>query len=177
MSKYLVITLCGPMHHYGALKGTLTANSSVYYKTEKNPTRSAVLGMIGAAMGIERGDHSFDGFLSSLDIKYHVLNKGSVMVDYQTVSPLGDRRFKTVDGKNAGEDNNTIIKEVEYLQDYAFEVYVGGEEDDLDKIYRAFLNPVYPNFLGKRSCFPTKPFVTEKNIITLEGREDVYDCP
>ncbi len=173
--RYLVFQLKGVLQHYSASRYLVTAPSSVYYKTEKCPTKKAVTGMIGAAMGIERGSVELDKLRDSVDIKYRLLHKGSVFIDYQTVRPLhkGDKFVKV----GGGTTVNALIKEIEYLQDYTFEVYVGGEEELLRYIYEAFLNPVYMPYLGKRSCVPVGTMITDFETVSLEGMENVYDCP
>ena len=172
--NYLKIYLEGPLQYFYKKSNYIIAVSSSTYKTETHPTKGAVIGIIGAALGIERGSDELTKLFSSLDIKYHTVKKGSVFTDYQTVRPLTDKdRFFKVDG---GSSNDPIVKHVEYLQDASFEVYVGGDNEMLDKIYEAFLNPVYVPFLGKKSCFNAKPFVKNKEIIKEEDLKDVYDC-
>ena len=174
---YLALNLKGFMQHYSAKNYLVTAPSSVYYKTEKVPTKSAVIGMIGAAFGIARESETLDKFYNNLDIKYKILNKGSVTVDFQTVRPLHKgERFINVKGEKR-PDKDAIIKRIEYLQDYEFIVYIGGERTILNQILVAFDHPIYPPYLGKRSCIPSKAFITDRNFISLEEIDNVHDCP
>ena len=173
--QYLKLHLQGFVQHYSCQSNLVTAPSSTYYKTEKHPTKKAVIGMIGAAMGLPRKSDGLQRLNDSLDIKYRTLKQGSVLADFQTAQPLrDDEPFPIANGKT--KKDGKIIKTVEYLQDYRFEVYVGGEADLLDKIYSAFQNPYYNPYLGKKSCFPTRPFITDRQLVSLEDMKNVYDC-
>jgi len=109
--------------------------------TEREPTKSGVIGLIAAAIGIRR-DEPIDHLL---DIKFGVRidQIGRVLIDYHTVHT---------------ENGDTLpISYRHYLADAVF--LVGIEEDDslLTTIDRAVKNPVFPLFLGRRSCPPAGP--------------------
>ena len=175
--KHMELELNGFMQHYSSVTHIVAVPSSGYFKTEKGPTRNAVLGMIGAALGVSREDkESLRNLDNSLDIKYKFQKRGDIGIDYQTARPLHDEdRFLTVNGKKKpiGEG---AIKHIEYLYDYKFSVYVGGEEDILDKIRAAFECPVYPPVMGKRSCIAPRMEFNE-GFVEIGDIADVYDCP
>lgn len=174
--NYLKIYLYGPFHYYYKKSNYVVATSKTYYKTEAHPTKKAVIGMIGAALGIERNDRRLEELYNDLDIKYHIVKKGHKFFDFQTARPFKeDDFFVTVDGKPTRDG---VTKHVEYLSDAAFDVYIGGDDALLDEIYRAFLNPVWLPYLGKRNCLNTEPIVkdSKKEIYTREELEYVYDC-
>lgn len=174
--EYLVLTFKGIQHHYSNNRILNNTDSGGYFKTEKMPTRDAVIGMIGAVMGYERNTVYEDDFRDTLDIKYRTTQKGSIFVDFQTVCNK-NRRFVKVEG---GTISKSIIKRIEYLQDYAFEVYIGGTDEQLKKIYEAFHHPVYNPYFGKRKCRPSAPIAGNwhtLNSTELEEIKDVYDCP
>ena len=82
-------------------------------------------------------------------------------------------KFQTVDG---AYQNKQLIKKIQYLQEAEYEVYVGGSDELLEEIYNAIRNPEYSLFIGKRSCIPNKPIVTEFSLIKKEELKNVHDC-
>lgn len=176
--KYLKLQMKGVLQHYSALEQIAVANSSIYYRTERCPTKQAVIGMIGAVMGIQRKSDDLIDLYDSLSVHYKTIHKGSTVVDYQTVGPLYDGdTFSKVGGGLASKKESMLIKNVEYLQDYEFAVYISGEADLIDRIFAAFNDPVYPPYFGKRSCIPCKPIVTMGSFVTKEDFDHAYECP
>ena len=182
--KYLTINLQGVMQYYASTNGFAVSVSGGYYKTEHCPTKNALAGMIGCVMGIPRRDSRLDDLLD-LDMKYRTLQKGIVIRDFQTVRGMQNKnnpnelyKFTTVE---EGKKDGPIVKTVEYLCDYAFEAYIGSEDEDLlKKIREAFWMPVWDPYLGRKNCLPSIPIVTDGRILTqeeMEEMEDVYDCP
>ena len=83
-------------------------------------------------------------------------------------------QFNTVGG---GIRDGQLVKNIQYLQDSEFEVYVGSKNTDLlHNIFDAIRNPEYALYFGKRSCIPNKPIVTEFKLFSEEELENVYDC-
>lgn len=186
MKKYLVINLQGILQYYAMTNGFVVTVSDGYYKTEKCPTRNALSGMIGCVMGINRNDPKLDDFRKNLDFKYRVLKEGIIITDFQTVHGLVDPdtkeqlKFYKVGG-GCHDISNGIVKRVEYLNDYKFEAYIGSEDENLlEDIKRYFYDPVWVPYLGRKSCLPSVPIVTDGKILTekeLEEINNVYDCP
>lgn len=164
---YLTLTLSAPLMYFAKDRISLSRD----YDTETHPTKSAVCGMIGCAMGLSRGDDRMET-LKALTYKYRLVSGDATTVrDFQTSKPLWpEQRFQT-----AGDPQKTkpggIIKHVHYIADSTFEVYVGSDNvDTLKTIHDAFLCPKWAVYIGKRSLVPTKPIVpTEFSII--EGDE------
>ena len=175
--NYIVLHCKGIIQHYSSIHDNVLAVSNGYYKTEKSPTRSAIVGMIGAAMGIQRGEQKLECLKNDLDYKYRVVSKGSVLVDYQTVKPGKGEKFLTSEGKAR---DGSIVKKIEYLQDYEFEVYVGGPDETIEEIRSAFLDPVYLPYFGKKCCSPIRAIVDKrenyKSETQMEELNDVHDC-
>ena len=174
--NYLVLTFKGIQHHYPSTRILNNTVSGGYFKTERMPTRNAVIGMIGAVMGYKRNTEYPEDFRDDLDFKYRTTKEGSVFVDFQTVTGK-DRRFRLTGGGSASKG---IIKRIEYLQDYEFEVYVGGTDEQLKQVFDAFHNPVFDPYFGKCKCRPYAPIAGEWKTVSdteLEGMENVYNCP
>lgn len=171
--NYIKLNFCGTLQHYSPSKYVVTAPSSTYYRTERMPTKRSVIGLISASMGLSRDSDIISDLYESVVCLYSVKKTGTVITDYQTVRPIGDNTFITVSGKLSAD---AIIKTVEYLQDYKFDVYVGSDDETLKKVYDALCNPVYHQYFGKRSCVPAEPIVTQFKLIPEEELKNVHDC-
>jgi len=137
----LLLFLAGPMQSWGHRSRFDDRDTGL------EPTRSGVIGLICAAMGLPReGDLSrFDG----LRMGVRVDAPGRVMVDYQTAMDV-----IKADGGGTG----TVTSRRHYLSDARF--LVGFESDDLDllcEIDSALRMPVWPTFLGRKSFVPSVP--------------------
>lgn len=171
--NYIKLNFYGVLQHYSPTKYVVTAPSSTYYRTERVPTKRAVIGIISASLGLSRNSDKISDLYESVACLYSVKKSGTVITDYQTVRPIGNNAFTTVSGKKT---TDAIIKTVEYLQDYKFDVYVGSDDETLKRIYDALCNPAYHQYFGKRSCVPSEPIVTEFKLIPEGDLKDVYDC-
>lgn len=106
------------------------------------PTKSGVIGMLAAALGYSRED-SLDE-LNRLKFGVRVDREGQLVRDYHT----------------AASKKDTYITNRYYLSDAVF--LAGFESDDRDflvTVENALKNPVFPLFLGRRSCPPDMPLV------------------
>ena len=112
-------------------------------ETNREPTKSAMIGMLAAAEGRRRND-SIDDLLC---IKFGVRldQPGKFIRDFHTA--------RTVDGKQA------FVSHRRYLSDAVFLVGIEDEHDRLVGYQQALLHPMFPLFLGRRSCPPTQPLV------------------
>lgn len=171
--NYIKLNFSGFMQHYSPAKYVVTAPSSTYYRTERVPTKKAVIGLISASLGIDRNSDKIKNLFDSINCSYSIRKTGTVVTDYQTVRPIGNNKFITIKGEKT---TDAIIKTVEYLQDYKFDVYVGSDDETLKKVYDALCNPVYHQYFGKRSCVPSEPVVTTFKLIPEEELKDVHDC-
>lgn len=131
----LVLRLAAPMQSWGS--------DSKYNirKTNREPTKSGVLGMIAAALGCRRDDTETFAKLSQLRFGVRVDQEGRIMQDYQIVQ-----------GKK-GKDTTLTYRD--YLHDAIFVVGLEGQREMLERLEDALHHPVYPLFLGRRSCPPS----------------------
>lgn len=133
--KTLLIKLSGPMQSWG--------NEAAFeWRTSHHaPTKSAIIGMIAAALGLRRTDERI-AKLNELKYAVRIDQPGKMTTDYQTVH----YRFKT--------HVNTKVTNREYLQDAVFVVAVGSEDKALiETIALALERPKFALFLGRRA-FP-----------------------
>ena len=132
----LLMRLAAPMQSWGA-RSRFTRR-----ETEAWPTKSGVIGIIAAALGIGR-DESLERF-DGLRFGVRVDQPGTVMSDYQTA--------RTDDG------DMLPLSRRYYLQDA---VFLAGLEStnraELERYRFALASPYYQLFLGRRSCPPDGP--------------------
>ena len=113
--------------------------------TEREPTKSGVIGMVAAALGIQRNDDPEKlRPLSELKFGVRVERDGVLLRDFHMVH----------------EQKASHVTERYYLSDAVFIAALSSDDVGfLEKIAAALEKPVYPLFLGRRSCPPTLPVV------------------
>jgi len=133
--------------------------------TEREPTKSGVLGLVGAALGMPREDEDTLAELGALKMAVRIDRAGALLHDYHTA---GGGRFRgeqyTVYGSS-----DCVPSHRYYLTDASFVVGLEGEDTLIDRIGAALLAPHWPLFLGRRSCVPTSRVwlgVSETNAAT-----------
>lgn len=131
------------------------------------PTKSGIAGMLACAMGVERNDERTGEIARSFRMGVRADRPGTVLEDFHTVtgSPLltAERKKRT--------SGNTIITRREYLEDASFLVVLEADHDQLEMFRSALEKPVWPVYLGRRSCVPSRP-VLEKLTDEYESVED-----
>ncbi len=133
----LLFRLDGPMQSWGY------RSRFDYRDTSLEPTRSGVIGLICAAMGIERGEDisKFD----KIRMGVRVEKDGRPERDYHTAMNVI---------KAGGSDVETVVSSRDYLADASFTIGLQSEDKDLlEAIAAALRNPVWVLFLG-RKAFP-----------------------
>lgn len=152
--RALAVRLIGPLQAYG---GTSVA---VDRPTEEAPTKSAMMGLLGAALGIDRGDTSA---LVELDRSFALVvrvdSAGTALTDYHTVLEI-----PSLDG--ASIRKHATITRRTYLADAAFTVlFVQQSEALLERWHDALRYPRYAPVLGRRACPPAVPLVDRERKI------------
>lgn len=150
----------------GALQSWGDHSKLNFRDTTDFPTKSGVVGLIAAAMGLKRDDPKIPDMCSELKMAVRADRKGTVMVDYQNVG-------KTVqsDGKIT---ERTLQTWRNYLQDASFFVVLEGRETVLDEIVTALEHPVWAPYLGRKSCPASIPILATKHS---EGIDTVLHDP
>lgn len=142
--KTLTIKLTAPLQSYG--------NEATFSRrtTHSYPTKSAVIGMIGAALGYRRDDTRIQT-LNKLSVAVRVDQPGKVMTDFQIVEYA----------KNANKTARKLTYR-DYLQDAIFLVGIGSDNHQLiDQIKFALKHPKFQLYLGRRSNPPAGPLDVE----------------
>lgn len=123
----------------------------VIRNTEDEPTKSGVVGLILACMGIKRDcAQHFLPYLNALQMGVRVDRPGIIISDYQTVRGPHD----TADGGVRDKTEQTIRY---YLSDASFSVALQGDSDTVDEVIKAVQNPHFSPYLGRKCCVPSRP--------------------
>jgi CRISPR system Cascade subunit CasD len=122
----------------------------VHRKVNHFPTRSAIIGMLGAAMGITRAAHQELCALSEkLTIAVQVNNSGEKMMDYHTV-----QNFRSPQGKIQKGTKPTYR---EYWCDSAHSFAITANEGVILQLLEKVKAPEFNVFQGRKSCPLTRP--------------------
>jgi len=163
MNEYLILKLQGPMQAWGehSFEGIRPSGNI--------PTRSALLGLLGACLGIGRNEMNklqaladSVGFAVRRDERFPMVK----ITDYHTVQ---DARVEYAGLKS----HETIQTWREYLLDARYTVAVwnyGGALVTLDNIEAAIKCPVFTPYLGRRSCPLARPLI-EKRLQAENAQE------
>lgn len=138
----LLLRLAAPLQSWGADSKFETR------KTNREPTKSGVIGLLAAALGLRRDDAAGLARLNGLHFAVRADREGSLLVDFHTANREEDRK----------KGKAPYVTYRHYLQDAVF--LVGLESEDtalLQELETALKHPVYPLYLGRRSCPPTLP--------------------
>jgi len=131
-----------------------------FRRTETIPTKSAVIGLLGAALGLSRQqlNQRLDEF-NNLAMAVRVDRVGELLEDYQTVGArIGVLAADGEPKKTAGtREFEAIISPREYLIDASFLVILTGDQLLLQELASALQNPVWPLFLGRKRSVPGSP--------------------
>ena len=139
----------------GALAGYGECSRWDRRDTADMPTKSAVIGILGCCMGISRGDPALRELDEALCMGVRREKCEGVLTDFQTVTGV-DGVILNAQGKNRG---STIITPKQYLQNSAFQIFLSGDEDLLNRCAHAMRHPRWVICLGRRGAAPSRPVV------------------
>ncbi len=155
----LAIRLGGPLQAWGSSR-----RLDRYRRTEAFPTKSAVVGLLAGALGRSRTEPIDD--LTEMRFGVRADRPGEVLRDFHTVSSLFDEkrcfdpskgRLPVVSGGYRSVATSIQVTERFYLSDACFVAGMEGEEAMLNELDNALGHPVFPPYLGRRSCPPDAP--------------------
>lgn len=170
MTAFLTFSLVAPLVSFGGIAvGERRLGGD-------RPAKSAILGLVAAALGIERNDDAAHAALArelfyavrTEDMK--VRSPRRLMTDYHTAQTpprarnqrFATRREEVADKKSLG----TILSYREYRSDCSFTVALwlrtSAPRFGLEEIEAALRQPVYVPYLGRKACplmLPMRPHI------------------
>ncbi len=168
MKEFLVFDLYGPMSAWGDIAVGEQRPSF------GQPTKSAILGLLAAAMGIRRNDDMEHNQLQmELGFAVRVNHGGVLLRDYHTTQVPSQKKGKIFYCRydETNEDSlNTILSQRDYRTDASYTIALWLREDQstwtLKDFKQALLKPVFTLYLGRKSCplaLPLKPQIIDSD--------------
>lgn len=139
--------------------------------TGLEPSKSGVLGLLCAALGIDREDDEGLRPIASLRMGVRVDKEGLLQMDYHTAQNVLMANGKTKD---------TELSNRYYLANAIFLVGLEGEDLALlERIQSALQKPIWALFLGRKAFVPSEPVHLLDGIRAGETLKDAlqnYPC-
>lgn len=135
--KTILMKFQGPLQSYGTDSHFETRH------TDDHPSKGAVVGLVAAAMGIQREETDKLHELQNLKMAVRVDQVGQTRKDYQIAAKYKKGTFTL--------ERNYVTNRY-YLEDAVFLVALEGEDNLVENICQALKVPYFPLFLGRRSC-------------------------
>lgn len=158
----LAFYLDAPFQSWGA--------SSKFQRRETGsfPTKSAVIGMLAAALGIDKHSAGETEKITPLAELYFTAvkidhNKSVTrMMDFHTIGggyekSSSQREKMSIPQKASGASFGTVITRRSYLTDARFVILLDGDLNVLEKVKAALENPVWGVWFGRKNCLPATP--------------------
>jgi len=149
--KGVALRLHGPIQAWG---GPVVGDDR---PTLPFPTRSGVLGLIGACLGIRRSDDArLLALANGARVHIRVDAAGTPLVDDQTIQ----------DNPSASPTRQTIRSKRTYLCDASFAAVVVPPPQgcSLEEIARSIVDPVFAPFLGRKTCVVSSPLLLAPEV-------------
>lgn len=164
-NKALAIYLDGPLQAWGV------ASRFQYRETENLPTKSGVLGIVAAAIGIDKyATNEAERLKPLANLNFSVFRALRIgqerpverLSDFHTVGGGYDRKdprekmhvCRTADRKVSA---NAVITHRTYLNDARFIAVFEGDDQLLSKCAEALQNPRWGVWFGRKACLPASP--------------------
>lgn len=152
---FLVFRLYGPMMSWGEIAVGGERRSA------RHPSRSAITGLVAAALGIKREDENRQNDLEdSVGFGLKLLSAGDILKDYHTTQvPKAESKVKYCTRRDELKANptaiGTILSSREYRTDSLCIVALWSQPEavfSLNQIKAALEKPVFHLYLGRKSC-------------------------
>jgi CRISPR system Cascade subunit CasD len=132
--------------------------------TGKEPSKSGVIGLIAAALGIDRELWNDDlKALAGLVMGVRHDRPGVLKRDYQTAGCAASDKMRRADGSLSDDG---VTSQRDYLADAVFLVGLeGADRSLLERAHTALRNPVWPLALGRKSYVPSEPVWLDNGIV------------
>ena len=135
--------------------------------TRREPTKSAVIGLLCAALGRPRWEPIDD--LATLKMGVRVDREGVMLCDYHTV-------MDSI--KSSGSKGDTVLSDRHYMADADYLVGLEGDRSLLETLDAALESPCWQLYFGRKSFVPSCPIqigITELEL--SKALEDLQNYP
>lgn len=171
MSEWLVIQMAAPLASFGELAGTVRRGGS------DRPGKGALLGLLGAALGVRRDDAEGQTALAKgYAVATRVWKSGRILQDFHTFQSVAfskERYYSRADALARGKRTTTTsITRREYrcdvVVDAAYRAH-GSARWSLEELSDALRRPVFTLSLGRKACplsAPLAPVIVRGEFAT-----------
>lgn len=147
-STYLALILDAPLQSWGF------ASRFQRRTTGLHPTKSGVIGLISAAMGLAKGS---DAERETLP-RVAALKMTSIVVQRHAIRRIEDFHTVLKTRRASGKMNDDpVVTRRQYLVDACFGIILNGDRILLERTANALQDPVWGMWLGRKSCIPARP--------------------
>jgi len=165
----LLLRLAGPMQSWG------TTSRFEQRDTGKEPSKSGVVGLLAAALGVDRDNWIDLEPLTRLSFGVRHDRPGLPRRDYQTA---GCAQKNTIIRANGTLSKDGVVSQRSYLADAAFLAGVECEDRSfLEKLHGALRDPAWPLALGRKSYVPSEPIWIEGGLRDASLRMAIETWP
>lgn len=181
MTTWLVVRLAAPMASFGERAGNARRGSAA------RPTKSALLGLLGAALGIDRDDAEGQRALATgYRIATRTVRPGTIVQDFHTFQSLPAAAGSVATRADALARRDRLVTSItvrEYRADVVFDAAfraLDGARWPLDRLAEALCRPVYTPCLGRRSCplgWPLDPRLVEAEDVVAAFEDGDHARP
>lgn len=164
-SACLALLLDGPLQSWGVSSRFTRRTTAVH------PTKSGVVGMLAAALGIDK--HGEDEvrqikrlaalLCTTITLPKHRAGREIPMLrlnDYQTIGGgYSATDWMKKPRAASGALLQTLLSERHYLLDARFGVLLEGDKTYLEELAHKLQNPTWGLWLGRKCCIPSSPIL------------------
>jgi CRISPR system Cascade subunit CasD len=152
----LALLLDGPLQSWGFASRFQQRTTGLY------PTKSGVIGLVSAAMGLAKGSPEEAEWLP----KVSALEMTSIVIPHnvpEVDGPLPVRRLEdyhtVLETRRASGAMNrdAVVTRRQYLLEARFGVILAGDRSVLERVAAALQDPIWGVWLGRKSCIPSAP--------------------
>ena len=158
-TAYLALLLDGPLQSWGFASRFQRRTTGVH------PTKSGVIGLVCAAVGLAKGSPEETEWLpklsalklTSISLPRHEVRR---LEDFHTTGGGYDKKLQPqfIPRKASGKpcDNPTVSRR-QYLLEGSFGIILAGDRLTLERAGAALQDPTWGVWLGRKSCIPAEP--------------------
>lgn len=157
-NSVLALRLQGPLQSWGIDSRFDERRSGSF------PSKSGLIGLVAAAMGLKKGSSSEARQLPRLAALELLVVRESLpeperLWDFHTVRNVrrAEPRNTNPDSKGSDAYKEMDVTRREYLCDCSFLAFFSGEAEIIAEVGAALENPVFGIWLGRKCCLPSSP--------------------
>lgn len=133
--KTILLKFAGPLQSWGTDSHFETRHTDYY------PSKSAVVGLLAAAMGLSRSDDENVEKLNQLGFAVRIDQQGKLLRDFHIA-----QKYK----KDGSFDRNYVTNRY-YMEDAVYIVGVTGPDDQMQTLYACLERPCFQLYMGRRA--------------------------